>query len=168
MKPWSERTLLTSARGAKEADRAREAVSAQIPQPGSAPAAGSARAREHCEPSRRRDGRSSASTRAADLMVRAGPCPHLLRRSLENGCKLLSFACWKISALLTTSPGLRRPYLMSRNTNSVTQSALKDTKTSKRSRADIIIARAYPLEEGGSAPGAISSPTEATSRAVIG
>jgi len=39
---------------------------------------------------------------------------------------------------------------MSRNTNSVTQSALKDTKTSKRSRADIIIARAYPLEEGGS------------------
>ncbi len=57
---------------------------------------------------------------------------------------------------------------MSRNTNSVTQSALKDTKTSKRSRADIIIARAYPLEEGGSAPGAISSPIEATNRAVMG
>jgi len=56
---------------------------------------------------------------------------------------------------------------MSRNTNSVTQSALKDTKMSKRSRAGII-ARAYPLEEGGSAPGAISSPIEATNRAVMG
>jgi len=56
---------------------------------------------------------------------------------------------------------------MSRNTNSVTQSALKDTKTSKRSQGDIV-ARAYPLEEGGSAPGAISSPIEATNRAVMG
>jgi len=40
---------------------------------------------------------------------------------------------------------------MSRNTNSVTQSALKDTKTSKRSQGDIV-ARAYPLEEGSHEP----------------